>query len=232
MVWAVSSPTSLGVYFPAGDYVGWKERLFAYYRNEMSAEEKTQYSIADYAYRVSGKFNQELNSPSGMGYLTPIRAHEAPDCYETEKTFSDLGSLIQLTNSNWAVEESLKNIVERLEPRVHGFYPIKIILPKAKVYPKNYFLLVVGQYLESFSRLQSNPKTWRESGDFPGRYSLIGWSKDEIGGLAFEKSKFGNAHLWRERVGGNPQLFFSDTLKAESDKAGLSMPKLFPAKEV
>lgn len=232
MVWAICSPSGLGVYFPDGDYVGWREKLLAYYKDEMTEEEKLEYSGPEYVYRVSGKFNQELNSPSGTGYLTPIKAHEVPDCYKLEKTYSDLGSMIMLTNGNWAVEQALKNIIEQLEPHVHEFYPIKIIMPKGKVYPKSYFLLVIGQYLESFSLTKSKPGTWKESSDFPGQYRLSSWTKIEISGLAFEKSNFGNAHLWRERTGGYPQVFFSNALKAEVDMADLRMPKHFRAIEV
>lgn len=232
MVWAVSSPTSLGVYFPAGDYVGWKERLFAYYKNEMTPEEKTEYSIADYADNVIDKFKMERQPPSGARNLCPIRPHEAPDHYKMAKTFPDLGSMITLTYGNWAVEGALKKIIEQLEPHVHEFYPIKMITPNGQAYPKKYFLLVIGQYLESFSLSQSKRGTWRQNSDFPERYSIYSWTKLEISGLAFEKSKFGNAHLWRERAGGFPQIFFSDALKAEIDKSDLHMPRIFRAKEV
>jgi hypothetical protein len=232
MVWAMCSPSSLGVYFPAGDYVGWREKLIAYYKNEMTPEEKVDDSGPDYAFRVADKFKFEHRPRSGARNLSPIRVHEAPDCYKLEKNYSDLGSMIMLTNHIWAVEEALKNIIEQLEPNVHEFYPIEIIMPKGKVYPKSYFLLVVGQYLESFSLTKSKAGTSKESSDFPGQYRLSSWTKIEIGGLAFEKSKFGNAHLWRERNGGEPDVFFSDRLKVELDLANLRIPKHFRAIEV
>ncbi len=40
MVWGLEEPGGFGIYYPQGDYPGWEERLEAYWRDQMTEDEK------------------------------------------------------------------------------------------------------------------------------------------------------------------------------------------------
>lgn len=232
MVWTLVIPSMFGAYSPDGDFVGWRERLTAYYRHEMTPEERSKTDIPAYIYDVVKKFILERFSPRNYRNLTPLMPHEVPETFKTKKTVTKLDSLVKLTDRLLAVDETLKGIIEQLEPGVHEFYPIKIIMPKNQPFPKNYFLIVIGQYLESFSPAKSVSGSWEESEDVPGRYSCSGTTEEEISGLAFERAVIGKAHLWGERNMRSGDAFLSDTLQSEITKAGLKISKFIRVMEV
>ena len=235
MVWGLSMPSSFGDYFPHGDYVGWDEELKRYYDETMPAEQKAPFLVRGpvrYFRYVGAKFRKECgsNDINDLPPITPIKAHEPPKWYETVKTYSSLGSLIELPNQILAVDDALKSIIERLEPEVHQFFPIQITMPKGAVYPKRYFVMAIGRYFDSFSKEKSKVGCWKDRGN--GYYSALYNLKEHLTGLAFSKTVFGNAHLWRERHMSEPEILFSDELQAEITKAGLRLPKHYQMKAV
>jgi hypothetical protein len=165
--------------------------------------------------------------PCSMTYSS-IEPQEVPQSFNTEKSYKTLGSLISL-NGFLAVDDALKAIVKRLEPDVHQFFPIKIRMPRGKVYPTQYYIFVIGQYLDSFSPKDSDEGSWRTNG--PNEY-FHEKTKAGISGLAFFKDTFGRAHLWRERRMSLRPVFFSDELHTEIASAELRIPKNYRAKEV
>jgi hypothetical protein len=241
MVWGLSMPSSFGDFFPNGDYVGWDEELTRYFNEEMPAEEQALFGESgtgsivktrSYIHFVAEKFKNEYgsNKLGGLPPITPIEAHETPKRFETVKTYTSLGSLVKLTNRILAVDETLKDIIERLEPGVHHFFPLQITIPKKQAYPKRYYVMAVGQYLDSFSPEKSNEGSWRDR--TIGYYTAFDETKKYLAGLAFSKSVFGKAHLWRERHLISPEIIFSDELQAEIAKAGLRLPKHYQMKAV
>lgn len=235
MVWGLSMPSSFGDFFPHGDYVGWDEELTRYYNEEMSAEQKAPFLVRGpvrYHSYVGAKFREECGSNDivELPPITPIQPHEQPKWFETVKTYSSLGSLIILNDRLWASDEIFKDIIERLDPGVHQFFPIQITMPKSAVYPKRYFVMAIGRYLDSFAPEKSKAGCWKHSGN--KRYSVIYNSKENLTGLAFSKNSFGKAHLWRERHMYSPEIVFSDELQGEIAKAGLRLPKHYKMKEV
>lgn len=237
MVWGLSMPGSFGDFFPHGDYVGWDEERTRYFNEEMTSEQKALFGngvgIQEIMYHnfVAAKFKNEYgsNKLGGLPPITPIEAHEAPKWFETKKRHSSLGSLIILNSCLWAVEETLKDIIERLEPGVHHFFPLQITMPKKQAYPKRYYIMAIGQYLDSFSPEKSNEGSWRP--DDPRHY-FSNHTKKQIMGLAFSKDVFGKVHLWRERFLHSPEIIFSNELQAEIAKAGLRLPKHYQMKAV
>jgi len=124
-----------------------------------------------------------------------------------------------------AVDESLKTIIKNIEPDPHRFFPLAVKMPKGKLYPQKYFTLVVGRYLDAFSPVDSAPKAFTEPS--PGRFVPF-----PSNGLAFRKDIFDGSYLWRDRSFREDLLCFSDELKAQVDKAGLRIPKLYKLKEI
>jgi hypothetical protein len=234
MVWAMNKPHGFGDFCPKGDFVGWDDRLEQYFNSKMPAEQKAPFlerGSQRYISYVAEKFiNERGREYGGLPVLTAVEPHEAPEIYKTEKTHKSLGSLIMLPNQILAVDEPLKSTIERLEPNKHEFFQIKITMAKGQVYPKPYYLLLIGQYFNAFSPQQSKVGSWKNS--FNEGFYSVGAYKEDINGLAFSKDVYGAAHLWCEKQLITSLVFFSDQLKAEIDKAGLRIPKHFRAVEV
>ncbi|WP_210207207.1 hypothetical protein [Rhodoblastus acidophilus] len=97
-------------------------------------------------------------------------------------------------------------------------------------YPKQYFVMVIGQYIDSFSPEQSDAANLKRNG--VRRYLVL---RDDsikaMSGLAFFRNLFGDAHLWRERYITNVLFCLSDQLKSEIDHLGLRVPKHYTMKE-
>jgi hypothetical protein len=132
MVWGIASPSSFGVFFPRGDYIGWREGLLAYFENEMPAERKALFDNAlSYPYYVVNKFAKEPDKEgsSEQPPFSPVEPHEAPKRFTLRKKYSQLGSLIETRGQILAVDEPLKDIIERFEPEMHRFFPIEITMP-------------------------------------------------------------------------------------------------------
>jgi hypothetical protein len=234
MAWAMAMASSFGEFFPDGDYPGWFERLHKYFVEKMPAEKKAGLpSTQDYLLYITEKFHNEIGNAdwNGLPPISAIEAHEPPEVFETEKRYVSLGSLVKLTARIVAVDEDLKKIIEKLEPDNHQFFPIKIVMPKGEVYPKQYYTLGVGQYLDNFSLVKSKQEGLEKNGD-RGKYRIFTQTKPYISGIAVTKALIGGAHLWRELHIDKDLLFFSDALQAEIAKAGLHVPKHFQVLEV
>lgn len=228
-------PDGIGDYFPLGDYFGWRERLEAYWREEMPGEEK-QRIHADHASRytsyVSGKFSREIGSRDIYDIeLTPLLPREYPTEFRTEKTQRSLGSLVMLPNSLLLVDEAFKSLIDVLEPSIHQFWPIQIISPKGVDYPTPYYGMLVQQYLDGFRPEFSDPKAWSKS-QYSDHYNIVGNERASCAELAFSEAIIGNAHIWHDRRMRRPNLFISDTLQAEMKRAGLRVWRHYPTKSI
>lgn len=252
MVWGMSLPSRFGEFWPEGSFEldpktrerGWGARLREYFLAQ-TPEEQTRLieGVPDpdplgraYAYHVSRKFIAEIGVSAGPqgSHFSPIEAQEAPRSFTTAKTFQSLGSLINLSDRIVAVDAVLKTIIERLEPGVHQFFPIEIVMPKGVTFPKAYYVLVIGQYHDSFSPENSNKDSWSDYGpNYPDFYFYkYDESKSGVAGLALSQAVFDRSHLWRERRFNAILICFSDQLQAEITNAGLRLPKHYQMVEV
>ena len=223
MVWGMREPGSFGDYFPDGEFVGWKEGVKSYFENEMSAEERAKYDNWDVNYRgsISRKF---------AGDLGALEEHQTPKHFQTVKTYTNIASLTLL--GLLAVDEELKAIIETLEPGVHQFWPITITMPKGVVYPKQYYGLRIGQFIDAFSPEQSDPGSWRVGGLNKDKFRVQGATTEHMGGLSMNASVMGKAHLWREKKLLDPHYYFSDDLHDEITQHALRVPPFYKLKAV
>jgi hypothetical protein len=246
MVWGLNLPSGFGEFWPDSDFEGetestdgWFERLKSHFKVQSPEEQRRLFDYDDglgnaahsYPGYVSNKFVSEIGTRLGAGRppFTPIEPHEPPRFFETCRTYNSLGSLIMLNNRLLAVDDALKDIIERMEPGVHLFFPIEIRRRKGAVFPKPYYTLVIGQYFDSFSPEHSKPRSWRKDGDYAFRHED---RKADMAGLAFSAAVFGKAHLWRERRRREGLTLLSDDLKAAIDEAGLRTLRINKMKEV
>lgn len=231
MVWGLAKPSGLGDYSPLGNFEGWREQLRAYFKQQ-PPEWQTLFKLYPQAYVtfVAYKFIYEQGQKLGeKPPLTPIEPHEVPKVYRTEKRYTSLGSLLTLTNGFLAVDATLKEIIEGVEPGVHQFWPLKIVMTKDQPYPVPYYIMVIGRFLESFSADQSDPKSFIRLGE--GICTISVDTKDYYSGVALKRSVFTGAHLWRERKLGR-HVCMSDQLQTEIKRAGLRIWKHWPMREV
>ena len=224
MVWCLKEPSGFGQFFLEGDYVGWQERLTQYYLEEMSDEEKANYNkndVPDYIFQVACRFTMDRG---------PLKPHECPTEFQVQfSRAKSFGSLVKLTSKLLTVDEALKTIIETLDPGVHQFWPIEIKLPRGKPFPRQFYGLRIGRFLDSFSPEKSDKDAWWER---KGRYYAENKTKAYFNRLALSSEAFGDAHLWRETRLQEPEICFSDSLKEAVDDAGLRLPKHYKMKEV
>jgi hypothetical protein len=215
MVWGLVDPNGFGDFFPHGDYVGWEVGLKRYFDDEMSAEQRATFDNWDvrYSEMVSRKFTRDLG---------PLEPHERPSEFALTETRKTLGSLIKLTDRLLAVDATLKEIIETLEPGVHQFWPLRITLPKGKEYPVSYYGLVIRRFIDGFVPEQSAFQKVSEQSD---SFFVKLPTKKGYGDLTVSKNAAAGNHLWRERRLLDPNIFFSDELQAKIARRGLRVPK-------
>ncbi len=231
MAWGMILPKTFGEFFPEGEYVGWEEELLDYFLTQMPAERKASLnnSAGEYAYYIScnliGEPGVKQGNLTAFGVIMP---HEVPKIYQLSKKYPSLGSIVEFGNRHIAVDEQLKEVIERLEPDLHRFFPIDIVMRNGSVHPKKYFFLVVGQYLDSFLPELSDPSSWEINS--LNRYH-INDNKKALSQLVLSKQVFGTAHLWKERRISTAFLCFSDQLVSEITRLNLRLPKHYKLKE-
>jgi len=231
MVWGMRMPSGNGKFSPEGDHGSWKEDVQKYFSEKLSNEERAEFNNfhVDYRATISKKFVEE----GGI-----IKPHEWPTEFCLSKTYSDLGSLIEFHNRLLGVDEKLKSIIEKLEPDVHQFSPIKITMPKEKEYSKQYYAMVVSTFHDSFSPEESDVGAWYEDsyeahwGERITQYYVDIPKKEKFAGLAIDDNVYGKSHLWREQKLLDPDLYISDELHAEIVSHDLRVPQMYQLKEV
>ncbi|WP_336512053.1 imm11 family protein [Pseudaestuariivita rosea] len=223
MAWGMHEPSSFGAFFPEVSYVGWYEELRRQYFEELTDAEKAKLGMTR-SFDLTNFTNRFRNEHG------EVRQEWCPKEFRTAKGYKTLGSLIMLNGGLLAVDEGLKLLIEELEPGVHQFWPIKISMPRNKVYPGNYYGLRIGQFLDTFNPDHSKDGCYRIEGY--ENYRGIAPIKKAITGLAVSHDAIGGAHLWREQKLSQPDIFLSDTLEASAAKQGLRLPKHYQMKEV
>lgn len=258
MAWAMNLPSSFGKYWPEGDIegrgedreVGWWQRLRLLYSAQPAEVQEAWFDYGDkrpfwaagkYPFYVTEKFSSERGTRPGPlsepnPPFGPVLDHEWPRFLNLSRRpykKSQLASLIQIQSRLLAVDEALKDLIERFEPGVHEFWPLEFQWC-GEAMPYTYYTLFINRYLDSLSPEDSDPGIFKDA-VFVDRHSInrrVFDSKDGFAGLALKKSNFDGAHLWRERVVGQVEpIFLSDELEAAITQAGLAIPKHYRVRE-
>lgn len=245
MVWGMEIPSTFGTFWPRGQFEGpddaWSKRLDDWFYSEEEADGDHARLLAQlndvgcrYSYFVGKKLIAEPGSwleNQGPAFGN-VEAHEPPTFYLAEKAYKELGALIALNYGILAVSAQLKCLIERFEKGAHQFFPIEIRMPEDRAYPEPYFVLRIGQFFDAFSPEKSQPDSYKSWPDYPGYYSLEARPAGSMCGLAFSKSSFKDAHLWRERGLNENVTCLSNSLRSAAKDAGLLLPKHYPMREI
>jgi len=164
--------------------------------------------------------------------VAPIQSHEPPSYFLTEKSLSQLGSIISLTDRMWAMDEAAKSVIEKLEPGLHQFYRLEIRMPRNQTYPLPFYTFVCGQWLESFTPQDTAPGSFTEGNSADTKWYSINDSKAVISSLAMRRSVFKDAHCWRERGFNEWLLCFSDEAINRLIDAECTLPRHYRMKEI
>ncbi len=244
MAWALKEPMSFGFYWPDGEFVGWDEQLYEYFETEISRAEKEQ-MLKKYYDREGVNFGkselwnirrywkiQLVESMVGeigdfVGQEAPLDPRLFPRVFKTVRTYKSLAAMIETESRIVAVNEALKNIIERLEPGVHQFHPFRIMMPRGREYPEPYHVLRIGRVLDSFIPVEGTYMGTLGR----GKLLAIDDTKKYLNKLAFSREKISGAHLWREKVLSRPNILMSDTLKQAIDDVGLRIFRHHKVKE-
>jgi hypothetical protein len=224
MVWALQWPSSFGKYWPDGDFIGYDgqlEQVFNFEKDEFKAMFGNRF--ATYARFVSMKWFLEPGTIlDKLPALNSLESHEKPSNFRTLRKHKTLGSIVSSAYQLKLVDQDFKAILERLDPNVHTFWPVTVTFPNGVVFPKQYYGIAIGRFLDSFMPEKTVGDPWSIPTSF---------SKDEVGRFVFSSGAIGSAHLWRERRLRVADWYFSNELKAEIDKYGLALPRHFQGRE-
>lgn len=251
MVWAVRFPSEANEFFPRGEFSDFRGALAAHYKAErrpgLTPKHPPVYvftserpldgdgipyrGFPDYTLDVSDKFHSEIGvRRPHHPPLDPIQPHEWPAGFVYDRAYKREAALVKFTNRMYAVVEPLREIIERLEPGVHQFNPIRVLLPKGVEHPVPHYMMVVGRWLNAFRLEESDPGCVDTSDG--GTPWISGAAKKEYAGVAMATSEIGDAQLWCERKLKGPTFYMSDRLKDEVTKAGLRLPPHYKMKSV
>lgn len=241
MAWGMGLPIGFGAYWPSGGFEGWSKSLIAHYRAQPPHVQRELFDAysdslecaVDYPLYVSTKLIREIGSryrphrPVDVP-LKPVLVHEPPATFVTTAKCNELAALISLSDRIVAVDEALKVLIERFEPDVHRFFPIDIVMPKGVKFPRPFFILGIGRFVDSFVETASDPEAFAELPNSGGLLSINARSLSKsIKGLALTSQVHEGAHLWRERRFQEWLTCFSDELHAAIEDAGLLLPKMY-----
>lgn len=222
MAWGIDDPGSFGDFFPPGDYVGWEEAIKYHFEHNMTAEQRRDFDNWDVNYRgdIARKFKENFG---------PLDLHERPLEFKLSDSRKSLASLISLPNGLLAVDGVLKDIIQTLEPDAHQVWPLRITMPKDVEYPRPYYGLVIGRFIDSFVLEGSAVHQVMIGSEF---YHAKSATKKGYGELVLSRNVFSGSHLWREKRLSSPNIFISDDFYSEIIRNGLRIPKHYELKVI
>ncbi len=239
MVWAMRLPNDFGKYWPGGSFEksdgdSWYSHLRARFQNVLTDEEKAKYNLQGeewaaglYKSSVVDGFTREYGTR--MNEMSPIlraiEPDEAPKSFFLRGASKKYGGLISLSNRIIAGSSKLVELLERLEPGVHQFFPIELKAKDGRLLSSDYHTIVIRNYRDSFV---SDPEKLAEDFSYysnPNSTALVRDAR-QYRKFRFEREKILGAHLWRERFFNEKLTFFSDELHRLIIESELDLPKL------
>ena len=226
MVYGVYHPSTFGIFGPQGTLSEPSEaqvdEVVEVFRREWPAEQIAKYEAFGPEgfrhYALSKVSSREIDKFKRESQTGPVIAPLRPHAYTVKGRVPKLGAWLEVTNGLNLVADELRAIIERLEHRVHQFWPVDVVLPTGARPPHNYHALVIGQFRDSLLDEQSD--LW-ESGrlKFAGDTTAKAFKR-----VVVSADRIRGAHLWRERRLARPEICISNALRSAIAEAGLKVP--------
>jgi hypothetical protein len=222
MVWGLRFESSFGQFFPEGDYVSWDKSLAEGFKTKLTeAEQQAQKaSGTSYVYNARQKFIRDLG---------PVADHEWPAEFRIRRLPKKLGALMHLNDRILVVADALKAIIDRLEPGIHQFRPILFSDAKGNTVSDAYHVMVIRQHLDALDPEASTAGSLRKSE--AGHYRASQPNAAVYAGIALTADRIAGKHLWQDQRLKDPEIFFSDALRAAIQAADLLLPKMHALKD-
>ena len=109
----------------------------------------------------------------------------------------------------WIVSVEFRNLVEKMEPNIHRFVPVEVVMSSGVLAKKSYCYCFVGQLIASDQMISSADTSNAVLADRDGPQSWV----------VANPSSVGDKHLWRCTPAS--MLYFSNALKLAVDQAKL-----------
>ena len=236
MAYAMVDPEGFGALFPHGEYVGRDEQAEAYYLANASAQQLAELEGMDEAqYRYETVVNTRYATSRKFVYDEgPVEPELQPRVFQIKRGGKNLASMMQVNSQLLVVDGELRGIIERFEPDIHQFWPIEIRRPGRRGQPgertkRDFHALVIRQFRDSLIEEKSDLLDRGEAGRI--RFARD-TTKPGLKRIALSAEAIGGAHLWREKVLKDPNIFVSDALQAAIAEAGLRVFRHGPVRVV
>ena len=226
MVYGVYHPSTFGMFKPDGALSEPSEaqvdEVVEVFRREWPAEQIAKYEAFGPEgfrhYALSKVSSREIDKFRRESQTGPVIAPLRPHAYTVKGRVPKLGAWLGVDDGLNLVADELRAIIERLEPGVHQFWPVEVVLPTGARPPHDYHALVIGQFRDSL--LDERSDLW-ESGRlrFAGDTTAKAFKR-----VVVSADRIGSAHLWRERRLAQPDICISDAFHSAIAEAGLKVP--------
>ncbi|MEZ5752413.1 MAG: hypothetical protein R3D60_10740 [Paracoccaceae bacterium] len=151
-----------------------------------------------------------------------VLPEEVPKLFVVEKPKAKWRDFFKVTGAIKVVREPVRELIERLDPGVHQFFPVTMRTKRGVVIEGPWFVIVITARQDSIVPGYRGKFISNQLPD--GRYLLNSMVKH--GQVPIDATRLSGLHLWREAKAVDG-IFASDELIAELKANGL---KTFPAK--
>lgn len=224
MAYGFDTSASFGRFYPDGEFPGYHDQLNGLFQEMLAKGQAEQKFFNEF------RWAHVDNMHGGTDF---IAVDLLPKRFVLLKHYQSLADLINL-GAGIAVTAQLRDLIEKLEPGRHQFWPVEIIQRSEEAHPSAYFMLRVLSRLDAFDKDKSDPTCWEKSVRI---LKIAAPKKEHAYGIALSRRVIANQHIWRGFVSPESGIsgfdfYVSDTLKAVIDAAGLKMPPFYQLKEV
>lgn len=222
MAWGVLFEPTFGQFSPEGGFTGWDEARKALFEAGLPEDEMAlvdpNNALNSYVANVSGRFT--------MNRYGPVRNHDWPTHFALARSMKKLGSILRVNELVLLIDETLKRIIEELEPDVHAFRPITMTTKAGTPLNLDYYVFVIGTFLDSFDLSGTDDDMVREVAPGLRLWGSSVFAPRDFESLALSDGKHAGRHIWRETSLSGPDFFISDVLRDRIVQAGLLFPKI------
>lgn len=118
--------------------------------------------------------------------------------------------------NTWIVRESVKDVVESLEPGLHAFVPLNVITQESRKDLGVFYAMKIQNIVDAVVVEGSD---YNEGPGIEGREKSLDKEVSILGQAALDPSKLHGEHLWRQHGGFGAPTFCSDAFHDRIKKA-------------